>query len=180
MRASADHDLASLEWGKSSLAATLAVVPIEPPETGFFSPIFVPSENVVVVASLIQADASAAGGGCDLTSPVQAALQQNPSVLLDLGAMSNDRLSVARGLAIWNDIWTLPDERLLEATLGIIRKTVRATVLAATEACNMQLQAGPSFIYLQSGQLRLRLKRISRMIPLLPRFGGPRGSLDND
>ncbi|MGX7896497.1 hypothetical protein [Tsuneonella sp. HG222] len=123
-------------------------VPPQPLEPIVLPPPFIPSENEVVAALLEEAAATPLSGGCDLTAPVQAALQLNPDLELELPTIADERLSVARALAVWKDAWAEPDERLPEKALASIRDTMRQTILAASDDCRMQVQTGPRLVYL--------------------------------
>ncbi len=123
-------------------------VPPQPPE-----PILVPvvrslpSDNPLIAALLEQADATASGGGCDLTAPVEAALQADMKVAETLPSIARDRRSVANALAVWNQLWITADAKFPEPALEAIREAVRLTVIAASDACRAQLQTGPRLIY---------------------------------
>lgn len=114
------------------------IVPIVPP---------LPTDNALVVALLAQADATASGGGCDLTAPVEAALQADTNVAETLPLIARDRRSVANALAVWNQLWITADAKFPEPALEAIRETVRLTVVAASDACRSQTQSGPRLIY---------------------------------
>ena len=81
-----------------------------------------PTPNDTVVAMLEQAADVATGGACDLTAPVQAALQSNEGV----------RASLPR-----------------DATaIAMIRDVVAGTVAVASPECRLQPQAGPRLLML--------------------------------
>ena len=100
-----------------------------------------------VVALLEQSDAQAASGGCDLTAPVQAALQSSVAVQQQLPTIPAERRSVANAIAIWNQNWVEPDDQLKPEIIDAIRGAVATTIDAASEACRLQPQGGPRLIY---------------------------------
>jgi hypothetical protein len=101
-----------------------------------------------VVALLEQADAQAASGGCDLTAPVQAALQSSAAIQRQLPAIPVERRSVANAIAIWNQDWVQPDAQLKFEIIDTLRSAITTTIEAASQACRMQPQGGPRLIYL--------------------------------
>lgn len=101
-----------------------------------------------VLSLLEQADAQAAAGGCDLTAPVQAALQSSAAVQQELPRIPAERRSVANAIAIWNADWIKPDAQLEPQVLDTIRTAIVTTIAAASEACRVQPQGGPRLIYL--------------------------------
>ena len=107
-----------------------------------------PTLSPMVVELLAQSDAQAASGACDLTAPVQAALQTSPEVQALIPSIPSERRSVANAIAVWNQIWVTPDAQLQEQALASIRTAVVLTVAAASEACRLQPQGGPRLIYL--------------------------------
>lgn len=124
-------------------------VPPQPPEPIVLPTLPpLPTDNALVVALLAQADASASGGGCDLTAPVEAALQADTIVAETLPSIAPDRRSVANALAVWNQLWINADAQFPETALEAIRETVRLTVVAASDACRSQPQSGPRLVYL--------------------------------
>lgn len=104
-------------------------------------------ENTISVAVLKQEKARAAGGGCDLTAPVQAALRADPLITELMPTIDRDRRSVANALAIWNEEWVAADARFPPETLAAIRDVVRRTVDGASPACRMQELGGPRLLY---------------------------------
>jgi hypothetical protein len=103
-----------------------------------------------VVALLEQADAQAASGGCDLTAPVQAALQSSTAIQQQLPAIPVERRSVANAIAIWNQEWVQPDAQLKVEVIDTLRSAITTTIEAASQACRMQPQGGPRLIYLHN------------------------------
>ena len=101
-----------------------------------------------VAALLEQADAQAASGGCDLTAPVQAALQSSAAIQQRLPAIPVERRSVANAIAIWNQDWVQPDAQLNVEVIDTLRSAITTTIEAASQACRMQPQGGPRLIYL--------------------------------
>lgn len=107
-----------------------------------------PSPNETVVAMLEQTDAAASGGACDLTDPVQAALQQSEVVAASLPQIPQARRSVANAIMVWNEQWVALHETLDPAAMAAIRDTVAGTVAAASPECRLQPQSGPRLILL--------------------------------
>ncbi|MEO6151580.1 MAG: hypothetical protein ABIT09_03010 [Croceibacterium sp.] len=125
-------------------------VPPTPPQPIVMPPpVQLPVVSPMVVALLEQADTQAAGA-CDLTYPVQVALQTSPAVQEQLPTIPDSRRSVANALAMWNQTWVEPDLQLKPQALDIIRTTVATTIEAASAACRAQLQGGPRLIFLTS------------------------------
>lgn len=120
------------------------VVPLLPSE---LSPV-APAVPEAIAALLADADLQAAGGTCDLTGPVQAALRLDPEVQRLLPSIPPSRRSVAMAIALWNREWVAPDAELTPIVLDAIRLTVVTTVDAASAACRSQVQAGPRLVYL--------------------------------
>jgi len=120
----------------------LAPQPVEVPQP----PIELPVLPALVVTMLAQADA--AGGACDLTAPIQAALRMSPEVQRDLPRIPSSRRSVASAIALWNKTWVVPSDALDGPALTSVRQIIAATIAAASEACRGQLQAGPRLIFL--------------------------------
>ena len=93
----------------------------------------------MVVELLAQSDAQATSGACDLTAPVQAALQTNAEVQALIPSIPSERRSVANAISVWNQSWVMPDAQLQEQVLASIRTAVAMRVAAASEACRLQL-----------------------------------------
>ncbi|OBX19818.1 hypothetical protein A9995_04470 [Erythrobacter sp. QSSC1-22B] len=110
--------------------------------------VVLPTDNPLPVSALEQVASEASGGGCDLTDPIQRALQTDVRVNLELPSVAPDRRSVANALALWNGVWIEPDRQFPEPALASIKDTVRLTVAAASDACRLQVQRGPRLIYL--------------------------------
>lgn len=123
-------------------------------------PVLVPMQNALV-ASLLkqvadqetsggesQALALASAGGCDLTAPVQAALQADQQVQQLLPSIPPERRSVANAMAIWNQAWLTPDATVDPKVYETIRLTVATAIGSASEECRTQPQAGPRLVYL--------------------------------
>ncbi len=110
--------------------------------------ILLPSVNAMPVSVLEQVASEASGGGCDLTDPIQRALQADIRVNLELPSIAPDRRSVANALAVWDGFWIESDQQFPEPALTSIQDTVRLTVAAASDACRLQVQRGPRLIYL--------------------------------
>lgn len=107
-----------------------------------------PSPNDTVIAMLEQTDAAASGEACDLTDPVQAALQQSEAVAASLPQIPQARRSVANAIMVWNAQWVALHETLDPAAMAAIRDTVAGTVAAASPECRLQPQSGPRLILL--------------------------------
>jgi hypothetical protein len=125
-------------------------VPPTPPQ-----PIIVPPPEVplplpspMVVALLEQADTAATGGACDLTGPVQAALQSSEAVWSSLPRIPRGQRSVANAIMVWNADWSAADAKLDATAMATIRDVVAGTVAAASPACRLQHQGGPRLIVL--------------------------------
>ncbi len=112
------------------------------------SEIILPTDNAMSVSVLEQVASEASGGGCDLTGPIQEALQADARVTTEMPSIAPDRRSVANALALWNGVWVEPDRQFPEPALASIQDTVRLTVAAASDACRLQIQRGPRLIYL--------------------------------
>ncbi len=129
-------------------------VPPTPPQ-----PIIVPPPEVplplpspMVVALLEQADAAATGGACDLTGPVQAALQSSEAVWTSLPRISREQRSVANAIMVWNIDWSAADAKLDATAMAAIRDVVAGTIAAASPACRLQPQGGPRLIVLSDAR----------------------------
>ena len=111
-----------------------------------------PAPNAMVVALLEQADTADAGGACDLTAPVQAALQASEAVRDSIPQIPRDQRSVANAIMVWNVAWIVPDARsggqIDNAAAEIIRETIAGTIAAASPSCRLQPQGGPRLIIL--------------------------------
>ncbi len=107
-----------------------------------------PSPNETVISMLEQTDVAASGGACDLTDPVQAALQQSEAVAASLPQIPQARRSVANAIMVWNAHWVSLHETLDPAAMAAIRDTVAGTVAAASPECRLQPQSGPRLILL--------------------------------
>jgi hypothetical protein len=88
------------------------------------------------------------GGVCDLTAPVQSALQASPDVRARLPMIPADQRSVANAIMLWNAGWLHADDGVAKAAYAAIRDTVASVVLAAPDACRSQVQSGPRLILL--------------------------------
>lgn len=115
---------------------------VPPPEV----PLPVPSP--LVVALLEQADTQATGGACDLTGPVQAALQSSEAVSTSLPRIPRGQRSVANAIMVWNVDWVAADAKLDATAVAAIRDVVAGTVAAASPDCRLQPQGGPRLIVL--------------------------------
>jgi len=125
-------------------------VPPAPPQPIVIPPpvLPMPTPDSVVVALLEQADASASAGACDLTAPVQAALQTSARVMQGLPRIPRDQRSVANAIMVWNANWVTPATDLQPGAFDDIRDVVATTVAAASETCRLQPQGGPRLILL--------------------------------
>jgi hypothetical protein len=125
-------------------------IPPTPPQPVIVPPPIVPlpTPNEAVVALLDQADVSAAGGACDLTEPVRAALQASKEVLTSLPQIPRDKRSVANAIMVWKVAWLAEDGELDTAAVAMIRDVVAGTIAAATPECRLQPQIGPRLLLL--------------------------------
>ncbi len=105
-----------------------------------------PTPNETIVAMLQETDASATGGACDLTEPVQAALQSSELVNARLPQIPSARRSVANAIMVWNAEWVALHEALDPDAMAAIRDTVAGTIAAASPECRLQPQSGPRLI----------------------------------
>lgn len=116
--------------------------------TPLLPPVVVAEVPDPIMAMLADADAQAAGGGCDLTAPIQAALRLSPAVQRDLPTIPARRRSVANAIALWNQTWVTADADFPEVALDTIRTTIISTIAAASPGCRLQEQGGPRLIFL--------------------------------
>ena len=107
-----------------------------------------PTPNDTVVAMLEQAADVATGGACDLTAPVQAALQSNEDVRASLPRIPRDQRSVANAIMVWKAAWLAEDQKLDATAVAMIRDVVAGTVAVASPECRLQPQAGPRLLML--------------------------------
>lgn len=126
---------------------------VPPPPSVFVAPppeVQIPRLSPVVATALEQAEAQASNGGCDLTAPVQAALQASAPVQAVLLTIPQQRRSVANAIALWDQRWVRADKMLDLQSLNTIRSTITATIAAASPECRMAQQSGPRLIYVPS------------------------------
>lgn len=147
--------LAVFDVSASTAPAPLKVAQPEPVVPAPVKPIIVPPPfiplptlNETVVALPDQANAAAAGGACDLTEPVRAALQANENVVASLPDIPRDKLSVANAIMIWKVQWLADDSALDSIAVAMIRDVVAGTIAAATPECRLQPQIGPRLLLL--------------------------------
>ena len=96
---------------------------------------------------LLLTEASQQSGACDLTAPVQAALQADPAVANAVILLPRDARSVANAVMVWNEVWFPSDES--EATaLTAVREAIVTTIDAASPRCRQAQQTGPRFLTL--------------------------------
>lgn len=117
-------------------------VVVPPPE------IVLPTTNALIVALLEQTESAANGGACDLTAPVQAALQSSVAVRASLPLIPPDKRSVANAIMLWKVAWLAEDQQLDATAIAAIQGVVTETVAAATPECRLQPQAGPRLLLL--------------------------------
>jgi hypothetical protein len=117
-------------------------VVVPPPEV----PLPVPNEIAVAVRD--ETTNAANGGACDLTAPVQAALQSSAAVRLSLPRIPAERRSVANAIMVWKVAWLAEDEQLDAAAIAAIQGIVAQTVAAATAECRLEPQVGPRLLLL--------------------------------
>lgn len=106
-----------------------------------------PEVSTTVIGLLEYADMQAAGR-CDLTYPVQVALQISQQVQREIPSIPQSRRSVANAIALWSQTWVEPDQQLSKAAVDAIMITIATTIEASSEACRSQIQGGPRLIYL--------------------------------
>ena len=125
-------------------------VPPQPPLPLVIPPpaLIIPHKTDIVASLLEQADVQSAVGGCDLTAPVQAALQTSPDVMLQLPTIPVEHRSVANAIAVWNQNWIEPDTTIDKDVYETIRLTIANTIARASESCRLQMQGGPRLMYL--------------------------------
>lgn len=105
--------------------------------------------SALVVSMLAEADRAALqGGACDLSGPVQAALQASSDVAQGLPTIAASQRSVANAVMLWDGTWTAAIDRLPPVALQAIRTAVTQTLSLASEQCRAQEQAGPRLLYL--------------------------------
>jgi hypothetical protein len=115
---------------------------VPPPE------ILLPTPNTLLVAMLDQTESAANGGTCDLTAPVQAALQSSDAVRASLPMIPPDKRSVANAIMVWKVAWLAEDQQLDATAIAVIRDVVADTIAAATPECRLQPQSGPRLLLL--------------------------------
>ncbi len=125
-------------------------VPPQPPLPLVIPPpaLLVPHKTDIVASLLEQADVQSAVGGCDLTAPIQAALQISPEVQQQLPTIPVEHRSVANAIAVWNQNWIEPDTAIDKNVYETIRLTIANTIIRASESCRLQPQGGPRLMYL--------------------------------
>ncbi len=123
-------------------------VPPTPPQPVVVPPTVLPTPSAMVVALLDQAETATMGGACDLTGPVQAALQSSELVAASVPQIPRDQRSVANAIMVWNAGWIAPDTQLEPAAFDAIRHVIAETVAAASAECRLQPQGGPRLIML--------------------------------
>ena len=110
--------------------------------------VVLPTDSMLLVATLDQADSAANGGTCDLTAPVQAALQSSEAVRASLPLIPADKRSVANAVMVWKVSWLAEDQQLDATAIAAIRDVVAETIADATPECRLQPQAGPRLLLL--------------------------------
>ncbi len=124
------------------------VVPPTPPEPIVVPPAEVPlpTPSATIVAMIEQSEASSQGGACDLTAPVQAALQSSEAVRATLPRIPRDQRSVANAIMVWKAAWVPEDQQLDAVAIASIRDVVAGTIAAASAECRLQPQTGPRLL----------------------------------
>lgn len=115
---------------------------VPPPEILF------PTPNTLLIAMLDQTASAANGGTCDLTAPVQAALQSSEAVRASLPLIPPDKRSVANAIMVWKVAWLAEDQQLGATAVDVIRDVIADTIAAATPECRLQPQTGPRLLLL--------------------------------
>ncbi len=125
-------------------------IPPVPPQPVVVPPLVVPLPvpNDAVVALLEQSEAAATGGACDLTAPVQAALQADEAVMASLPTIPSEQRSVANAITVWNQNWLAPDGHLDANAMVAIRDVVAGVIAMSSPECRLQPQGGPRLIIL--------------------------------
>jgi hypothetical protein len=130
-------------------AQPIRVTPTLPKPVTVPPPILaLPVSGEVDSALVDQADAAATGGACDLTAPVQAALQASDAVRTALPRIPRAERSVANAIMVWKATWLAGDGQLDLEAIRAVREVVTATIAAATPECRLQMQAGPRLLLL--------------------------------
>jgi hypothetical protein len=99
-------------------------------------------------ATPVSASALPTGSACDLTDPVQSALQANADVRARLPMIPLNQRSVANAVMVWNAGWLHTDDPLAKDAYVAIRDAVAGAVMAASDACRSQVQIGPRLVIL--------------------------------
>ena len=115
---------------------------VPPPE------VVLPTASTLLVAMLDQTESAKNGGACDLTGPVQAALQSSDAVRASLPLIPPDKRSVANAIMVWKVAWLAEDQQLDATAIAAIQGVVAETIAAATPECRLQPQAGPRLLLL--------------------------------
>lgn len=137
-----------------AMARRAVIAPASIPATlvPFIGPIAVAEILELAGSPLAVTSASAAaepiGGACDLTDPVQSALQANPDVRARLPMIPADQRSVANAIMVWNAGWLHSDDAAAKNAYAAIRDVVAGAVMAASDACRSQIQSGPRLVFL--------------------------------
>ncbi len=98
----------------------------------------------------LQDQMAATGIACDLTAPVQAALQSSVEVQDALQEIPTSQRSVANAIMLWDGAWTVMRDRPAASALALVRNLVVQTIAAAGPECRFQVQAGPRLVYLSN------------------------------
>ena len=109
-----------------------------------------PRPSDIVVAMLEQSEPAEPGTGCDLTAPVQAALEESAEVQARLAHMPRAHRSVANAIMVWDTEWVTSNDKSDAQALEALRDTIAGTVAVASPACRLQVQAGPRLIILHA------------------------------
>jgi hypothetical protein len=121
-------------------------VPPTPPQPVVIPPPIVPQLSDTSAAMPDFAAAQFAGGACDLTLPIQAMLQNDPTVQAALPNIPRDERSVANVINVWTVNADEAAPAIDPALLATLRSAIGTAVAAAPEECRTQPQAGPSLM----------------------------------
>lgn len=121
--------------------------------------VLLPSPSPIVAASVDANVTPAAGGQCDLTEPVQAALRASPAVQTALFALPRQERSVANAIMIWDTNWVPFAEASDGVAQAAVRDAITAVITSASDECRLQPQSGPRLLILpvESGTIILAL-----------------------
>lgn len=109
-----------------------------------------PLSDEVITLLAVQDRMAATGIACDLTAPLQTALQSSGEVQVALREIPSTQRSVANAIMLWDGAWTATEDRAAASALQMVREIVVQTIVAAGPECRFQAQSGPRLVYLSS------------------------------